>query len=48
MTFPQFCCLAGLLLATGAGVVFVLMALARKITRNDARLREDDDFFDYR
>ena len=48
MTFTQFIIVAGVLLLALAVVLWVLMAMARKITLNDDRLHEDDDLSDYR
>jgi len=48
MTAHEFYLLLGIVITTLAGVLFILLALARKITRNDRRLHDDDDFFDYR
>jgi len=47
MTFTQFCFIVGLIGITLAAVVFVLMAMARKITRTDDRLHEENDFTDF-
>lgn len=48
MTFTQFIIVAGVLLLALAVVLWVLLALARRITLNDDRLHEDDDLSDYR
>ena len=47
MTLTHFCAIAGLIICATAAIIWVLMALARKITRNDDHLHKDDDFSDF-